>query len=314
MNRMSMRAAGFWHHGPADVMGEVEVPVPQLRPGFVRIKVRAAAVNPADLAMRAGTSRLATEGSPPWIPGMDAAGVIDDVPDDVTDLQAGDRVMAVVVPIRGRYGAQAEYVLVPRQSVIRTPESLTDLEAAALPMNGLTAVIAARILDGTPAVVGVTGGGGYLASLFIPLAVQRGWRVLADAAAADESRVASLGAEPLPRERCFTASLRNIAALGADVVLDTASLGPAAAGAVRDGGVLAAVRPADEIEPRVRVARITVGQHAKDQEALNEVREAAAAGIFVPRVAEMYAPADAGAAHRQMEAGGVRGRILIDFR
>ena len=73
-----MRAVGFTEFGGPEVLGIVTLPVPSPGPGQVRVRVAAAAVNPTDLAFRSGSHRSMPEGvSPPYVPGMDLAGVVD---------------------------------------------------------------------------------------------------------------------------------------------------------------------------------------------------------------------------------------------
>jgi NADPH:quinone reductase len=107
--RQNMRAVGFTEFGRPEVLGIVPLPIPSPGPGQVR--VAAAAVNPTDLAFRAGAHRSMPAGiQPPYVPGMDLAGVID-AANAAGDWRAGDRVMAAVSPWVPGGGAQ---VLVSR--------------------------------------------------------------------------------------------------------------------------------------------------------------------------------------------------------
>ena len=94
-----MRAIGVTDFGGPGALHAVELPEPQA-PGELRIRVRAAAVNPTDTLIRSGArAQQLKEFPPPYVPGMDVAGVLDQIGEDVTtDLRAGDRVMAIVVP------------------------------------------------------------------------------------------------------------------------------------------------------------------------------------------------------------------------
>src|SRR5580700_5732444 len=138
-----MRAVGITEFGGPDVLHLVDLPNPEPGPGEVSIRVRAAAVNPTDTVLRSGgrAERL-KDIAPPHVPGMDAAGVLEQIGGGVqTTLKVGDRVMAIVVPL-GQRGAYAERVVVPAESVVPSPAGTTDAEAATLPMNGLTARLA----------------------------------------------------------------------------------------------------------------------------------------------------------------------------
>ena len=93
-----MRAVGFFEFGGPEVLQLLDLPEGQPGPGQVRVRVHAATVNPTDTLLRNGSRAQALrEVSPPHVPGMDVAGVIDAVgPDNPTDLAIGDKVMAMV--------------------------------------------------------------------------------------------------------------------------------------------------------------------------------------------------------------------------
>ena len=117
--------------------------VEQAGPGEVRIRVAAATVNPTDTGLRAGLYPLtALKSGPPYVPGMDAAGVIDAVGDGV-DRPIGEQVMALVLPTGPRGGAYAEHIVVPADSVVPVPAGTASYaEASTLLMNALTARVA----------------------------------------------------------------------------------------------------------------------------------------------------------------------------
>ena len=114
------------------------------------IRVHAATVNPADVLLRIGDiddALRASTLSPPYRPGMEVAGFIDEIaPDAHTALRIGDRVMAIVMPIDDSGGAYAEYIAVDADQVTAAPEGTNHAEAATLPMNGLTARRALDVL------------------------------------------------------------------------------------------------------------------------------------------------------------------------
>src|SRR5215470_2894584 len=158
-----MRAVAITAPGGAEVLTVIDRDVRAAGPDEVRIAVRAAAVNPTDIGLR---EHGAGEGlEPPWIPGMDAAGVVESVGDGVTRVAPGDEVMAAVTPRRPEGGAHAELIVVPEASVVAVPDGASLAQAATLPMNGLTAMLALDLLAlPARATVAVTGGAGLLAS------------------------------------------------------------------------------------------------------------------------------------------------------
>jgi NADPH:quinone reductase len=300
--------------GPA-VLSVVERDVRAAGPGEVRIAVRAAAVNPTDIGLRQHGGGDGLE--PPWTPGMDAAGVVESVGEGVDRLSPGDEVMAAVTPRRPEGGAQAELVVAPAASVVAVPDGATLAQAATLPMNGLTAMLGLDLLavpeGGTLA---VSGGAGLLASYVIPLAKERGLRVLADAKPEDEELVRGYGADDvLPRGAGFPAAVRERVPDGVDALYDTALLGRDAFPAIRDGGAMAVVRGWDDSpgERGIEIRPVFVRTVLERTDWLEHLRERASSGAIRLRVVEEVAPERAAHAHELMDAGGLRGRAVIVF-
>jgi NADPH:quinone reductase len=308
------RAVGIMRQGGPEVLRVIERDVRDAGTGEVRLTVVAAAVNPADIAVR----ELGVEGvPPPWVPGMDAAGVVEAVGAGVEHVAVGDEVMAALGPRRPDGGAQAELVVVPAASVLPIPEGATLEQAATLPMNGLTAFHGLELLD-LPAggTLAVTGGAGLLASYVIAVAKHRGLHVLADAFPEDEKLVRSFGADAvLPRGDGLPSAVRGAVPEGVDAVFDTALLGRSMFPAIRDGGAIAVVRGWDgeDVEKGIRIRRVMVGTVLQRTDWLWEVRELAERGVLALRVADTYPPERAAEAERRMEAGGLRGRAVIVF-
>jgi len=243
-----MRAVTFSRLGGPEVLEVLELPAPEPGPGEVRIRVAAATVNPTDISFRSGrqftVAQLGETGvRPPFIPGMELAGVVDAVGEG-TSWRPGDRVMAIVNPRRPGGGAQAELVVVPAASVARVPEG-TGLEAAAtLPMNGLTVRLALdKLALGPGQTLGVTGAAGAVGGYAVELGVSDGLRVIAVAAPKDEALVKRFGASiVVARGDGAIQGLHDAAPGGVDGLIDAAVLDAAALPAIRDGGKLATVR------------------------------------------------------------------------
>jgi NADPH:quinone reductase-like Zn-dependent oxidoreductase len=302
--------------GDVDVLDVADRPAREPGEGEVRIAVKAAAVNPTDIGLRqrGGGDDL----PPPWVPGMDAAGVIESVGSDVDRFHVGDEVMAVVSPRRPEGGAQQERVVVPAASVVPIPDGASPVEAATLPMNGLTALRGLDMLGLTSgATLAVAGGAGLLGSYVIPLAKEQGLRVIADAKPEDEEIVKSFGADVVvARSDDFSSAIREVEPAGVDAVYDTALLYRDAFGAVRDGGQIVCVRGWDgnEVEDRsIRVHPVMVFRVLERTDWLEQLRALASVGRLKLRVAGEYPPERAGEAQRAMDAGGLRGRAVIVF-
>jgi NADPH:quinone reductase len=311
-----VRAVGVSRFGGPEVLEVVELAVPDPGEGEVRIRVAAATVNPTDVGLREGVRRqMLEEFPPPWIPGMELAGEIDAVGAG-SDWEVGQQVMAIVLPFRALGGAQAEQVVVPAVSVAEIPAGATLEQAATLPMNGLTVRLALDTLALAPGnTLAVTGSPGAVGGYAIQLGKLEGLTVIADAAPADEALVRGLGADVVvPRGEGSAAAIREAVPDGVDAVLDAALLGPAILPAVRDGGMLVAVRPfAGETERDIEIKLVLVSSYATNQAALRELGARAGAGELTLRVAETFPPERAADAHRKLTAGGVRGRLLITF-
>jgi putative PIG3 family NAD(P)H quinone oxidoreductase len=127
-----MHAVIFTGAGGPEVISIGEVPKPEVRPGYIRVRVRAAGLNRADLLQRRG-HYPAPPGWPADIPGLEYAGEVEAVR-DTTRWRVGDRVMGLVGG-----GAQAEMVVVPAEQAMAVPEGISFAEAAAIPEVFLTA-------------------------------------------------------------------------------------------------------------------------------------------------------------------------------
>ncbi|NUL48960.1 NADP-dependent oxidoreductase [Cellulosimicrobium funkei] len=310
-----MRAIGLHEHGTPEVLHTVDLPEPTPGEGELRIRVQAAAVNPTDTILRTG-QRDTSGQSRPLVPGMDVAGVLEEIGAGTeTDLRVGDAVMAIVVP-RGTHGAYAEQVVLPAESVTAAPRGSGPVEASTLPMNGLTARLALDTLGLPPgSVLAVTGAAGAMGGYAVQLAAAEGLTVVADAAEKDRDLVSGLGADVvLPRGEEFADRVRKRFPDGVDGVVDGAMLHDAVAPAVREGGTVVTIRGYDEPGDRgVRFQPILVAHYARERQKLETLRQQAEDGTVSLRVAEALPAEQAPEAHRRLEAGGVRGRLVLTF-
>ena len=313
-----MRAVGLMVHGGPEVLQVVEVPEVHAGPGQVRVRVHAAAVNPTDIVGRnGGRARIQKKDPPPYVPGMDIAGIIDQVGDGVTTgVRVGDRVMAMVVP-DGTHGAYREQIVLDQRAVVAAPKGTSHVEACTLPMNGLTARLSLDLMELEPGqTLAVTGGPGAYGGYVIQLAKTEGLTVIADAAPKDEALLRALGADIIvPRSDDFAAEVHRHFPEGVDGLADGALLNAAAIPAIRDGGVITAIRgfsPEDAVRD-IRFTQTWVRNYDGEYEKLDQLRQLADAGKLTLRVAGTVAPEDAGKAHAALEAGGSRGRWVITF-
>ncbi|WP_345771938.1 quinone oxidoreductase family protein [Geodermatophilus sabuli] len=303
--------------GGPEALHVVDVPPEPLGPGQVRLRVTAATVNPTDTYARNGTyAQRDPVKQFPYVPGMDAAGTLAEIgPDVQTDLRVGDRVMAVVLP-SGAHGGYREDLVVPARSVARSPENAGDAEASTLPMNGLTARLALDLMALQPGqVLAVTGAAGAFGGYVIQLAKHEGLTVVADASEADEQLVRELGADVVVRRGDDVAErIRERFPQGVDGLADGSVQNELVLPAVADGGTVTTVRGYEGNGERgLRVHPVLIRSYAEEQEKLDGLRALAEQGVLTLRVARTF-PAEQGAeAHRLLEGGGIRGRLVITF-
>jgi len=311
-----MRAAGVTQFGGPEALQVVDVPDEPLGPGQVRIRVQAATVNPTDTHARAGAyADRDPVKQPPWVPGMDVAGVVAEVGEGVEHVAVGDAVMGIVVPT-GAHGGYREDLVLPGGSVVAAPKGVDAAAASTLPMNGLTARLALDLMGLAPdQVLAVTGAAGAFGGYVVQLAKADGMTVVADAAEADEELVRGLGADVIVRRGDDVAQrIREQFPDGVDGLADGSVQDALVLPAVREGGAVATVRGyRGDGQRGLRVFPTLVRRVAEDRAALDRLRQQAEDGVLSLRVARTFPAEQAAEAHRLLEAGGVRGRLVLTF-
>lgn len=213
-----MRQAVIPRHGPPDVFEMRERPDPQPGHGEIRVRVRAAGINFADVLARLGLYPDAPK--PPVVVGYEVAGHIDGIGRDVTGFSEGDRVVALT-----RFGGYSDTVVVPASQVFYFPDALSDSEAAAVPVTYLTAAIAlyrmAALAPNETVLVHNAGGGVGIAAT--QLARLRRATVIGTASAFKHDALRSFGVEHTIdyRHADVAEEVRTITrGRGVDVILD----------------------------------------------------------------------------------------------
>jgi NADPH2:quinone reductase len=312
-----MRAVGIMVHGGPEALQVVDVPAVEAGPGQIRIRNYAAAVNPTDVVARNGMrAEVQKKDPPPYVPGMDAAGIVDEIGAGVTTgIKVGDRVMAMVVP-NAAHGAYREQIVLDQRAVVRAPDGTSHVEACTLPMNALTARLSLDLLGlKSGQVLAVTGGPGAYGGYVIQLAKADGLVVIADCADSDQALLQSLGVDIIvSRGDGFAAKIRKHFPDGVDGLADGALLNEHAIDAVKDGGSFTAIRGFKGKEQRdIRFTATWVTRYDGEYEKLDRLREQVEKGVLTLRVADTVAPEDAAIAHERLEQGGTRGRMVIEF-
>ena len=306
-----MRAIRQRSLGGPDVLELVDVPRPEAGPTEVLVRVAAAGVNPVDWKVRARGGFL---GEPPFTVGWDVAGVVEELGRGVTRFAPGDRVFGMPRFPR-EAAAYAEYVTAPSRQLARTPDGLGDVEAAALPLAGLTAW---QALVETAAGVGPTsrvlilaaaGGVGHLA---VQIAKARGAYVIGTARGDKHAFLVSLGADEAVD---YTTGPLAGRIADVDVVLDLVGADAAAdaVATLRDGGSFVTVTgAADEVRERavgrVRIESVLV---EPDRLGLEALADLVAEGLLRPHVSATFPLADAARAHEAIETGRTQGKLVL---
>lgn len=319
MSNKKMKAVGVVRYGGPDVLQQVELPTPVAGPGEVRVQVSAAAVNPVDVMLREGLlADMYADEQPPFIPGMDVAGTIDQIGSDVDPAlghHLGKRVTGVV-DNHGHVGGYSQYVVLPATSVTAAPAGHSIEQAAAFLMPALTARAALDALDLAPGqTLLVTGAAGGVGRYAVALANQHGLRVVALARTTDTTSLKALGAETvIPRDNEAASAVAALFPTGVDAVIDTTTSPERFLPTVRDGGKYLSPRGLHQPPGRgITVESVNVRERVKDIDAITHLRELVEDGILPADVQCTYPAHEAPEAHRRFEQGHVRGRIILLF-
>jgi NADPH:quinone reductase-like Zn-dependent oxidoreductase len=193
----TIKAARLHSYGGPDAMQVENVPLREPGLGELRVRVHAAGLNPMDWKIRAGYLREKMPLELPVILGGDFSGVVEAAGPDVAALRSGDQVYGDASARRGGSGAFAEFVIAPAGNVAAKPRRLSDVEAAALPLVGISALqaLTEHLKVSAGQTVLIHGGAGSIGRIAIQLAKHFGARVATTVSAADIGLARELGAE-----------------------------------------------------------------------------------------------------------------------
>ncbi|MFC8225034.1 NADP-dependent oxidoreductase [Streptomyces sp. NPDC057287] len=297
-----MKAVRFNRFGGPEVLEIVDLPDPHPGHGRVRIAVRAAGINPSDWMKRRG---LMDEQLPQTL-GHEAAGVVDQLGEGVTDVAVGDRVFGFST----EGAAQAELAVLSSYAPI--PASLDFPGAAALPSAIETAT---RALDRLGVASGgtllISGASGNVGSAAVQLAAVRGVRVIGTAGPARHEYLRSLGAEPVPYGEGLVERVRALAPDGVDAALDVAGSGILPDLIALAGGPGRVVTIADFHGAQEHGVAFSSGDGGRALHALAEIGELIESGRFSLPVTRTFPLAGIAEAHRVGEEGRVRGKLVL---
>ncbi len=320
-----MKAIRVQHTGGPEVMELAEVPTPQPKPNEAVVKVAVAGVNAIDGQFRDGTLRTPL----PFIPGQEGAGIVSAVGSQTKTVKVGDR-----VAWSGALGSYSEYVVATAESLVPVPTNITDQQAAAAMMHGLTAHYLAndahKLKSGETALVHAAAGGVGL--LLVQMAHAIGARVIGTVSSEDKARLArEAGADEVIvfSRQDFEAEVKRLTGgKGVDVVYD--GVGKATfeknLNVMRARGMLVlygmSSGPVPPVDPAklsdkgsLYMARTTLAHFTATREELlartGALFAMIADGKLKLHIAKTYPLAEAPQAHRDMESRKVAGKLLL---
>lgn len=320
-----MKAAYLTELGGPEQIRYAELPEPGIGPCDVLVEVRAVAVNPVDTFVRSG--RYPTPTPFPFVVGRDLLGTVARAGPGASGFRPGDRVWSNSLGHGGRQGPSAQYATVAADRLYRLPDGVDD-DAVAVLHPAATAWLALFRHGGLRAgdVVYVGGGAGNVGDAAVRLAAGAGARVLATARAADLDRCRAAGADVALDYRApdLLDRLREAAPDGVDLWIDTSGhndLGVAMGALAFAGRIVllaglsghttlpvGALYTADRSITGFAISNATSADLAAAARAINR---GLATGTLPARIAERLSFADAARAHRAIEDGTVRGRLVL---
>ena len=307
-----MKAVRYHAYGGPDVLALDDVPIPEIGPGEVLVKVHASSINPADWKFRAGWFAEWVSLAMPFTPGSDVAGLVDRVGADVVRFRPGDRVYGMTMPPVG--GACAEYIAIRDDALAIAPHSIPLDHAAGVPLAALTAW--AALMDGAGLDAGRTvlihAAAGGVGSFAVQLAKAAGATVIATASAGNATLIRSLGADQVID---YHATDFSTIVSGIDVVLDSVggTVQAKSLTVLRRGGVLVTLDPQPPAQALcdahgVRGVAVALVPDGARLERIARLIDAGKVRVIIDSVFPLAEAADA---HRHSEAGHARGKILL---
>jgi NADPH2:quinone reductase len=326
-----MRAIQVRRYGGPEELVEWELGTPEPGPGEALVRITHAGVNFTDIYIRQGVYRHSQtyRNQPPFIPGMEATGVVESIGDGVENVVPGDQVAYCL-----SLGAYAEYAVVPAWRLVIVPQGLDPTVAVSLMLQGCTAHYLTHSLfaleSGQVCLVHAAAGG--VGQLLLQLARLRGARAIATVGNEEKAAIArELGADPVIRyheQKFDDAVLAATDGRGVDVVYDGVGRSTFS-GSLRSlrsrgmlalfGGASGAVESVTPLDLAEAGSLFFTRPHMADYMATSEeiawragdMFRFAVQGDIKVRIDRQFPLFRAGEAHRVMEQGGTRGKLLL---
>jgi NADPH:quinone reductase-like Zn-dependent oxidoreductase len=301
-----MKAAALLAFGGPEVLEPRTLDDPQAGPGEVRVRVKAAGVQPFDTAIRRGWTPPFLATTPPVVPGNEFAGVVDQLGPRVDGIEVGDEVLGF-----STLNAYAEYVVVPADQIVGKPQGMPWVVAGGFSGNAQGAHLALQAMGvGDGDTVLIHAAAGALGTIAVQLA--RAWgaaHVIGTASPANHEYLRSLGATPVTYGDGLVDRVRALAPNGVDAALDAA--GPEALRAsldlVKDRSRIRTMLSLEEAKEH-GVPLLGPARSANRLKAMVELYDK---GLLTIHLRSTYPLAEAAQAHRDIERGHGRGKIVI---
>lgn len=307
-----MKAAQIAKYGSPDVIEIVEIDKPKPGKGQVLVKVHASSINPFDTKLREGAMPI----NFPFTLGLDIAGVVTEVGQEVSNFSVGNKVYGSGAVLAGATGAFAEFVATPASIVAKMPKNLNFDEAAALPLVGVSALQALKehinLLPNQRILI--HGGAGGIGHIAVQLAKQLGAFVVATANSEDAKYVKSLGAREIidyKKER-FEEKYPDF-----DAVFDTVGgeVFEKSFKVLKPGGILVSMVAQDDKKIGDQRGVKAISQFTKvSTERLDKLTEFIEKGAVKVKVDKVYSLDNIKEAFKDKESGNVKGKIVIEVK
>lgn len=296
-----MRAVRHTTFGGPEVLSHGWLPEPHAGPGQIRIAVRATSVNPYDLKKRSGTFGGTPGGGHPLIPGVEAAGVVDEVGEGVTTVAAGDPVFGLGTATSAEFAVLDHFAHKPDVWDWAQAASVSTTSEAALRSLDLLDICRGQTLL-------VDGAGGGVGSAVVQFATDAGLTVIGTDLPAKQGFLRSLGAVPLVFGPELPARVAALAPAGVDRALDVSGRGSLAdlIAITGDAAQVLSIANFSAAEFGVRVTSQTSAFHA-----LKRAADLAADGRLKIAVDSTYPLEEAAAAHARAESGAANGKVVL---
>ena len=305
----SMKAIVINQSGGPEVLKYEDAPRPQPKGDEILIRIMAAAVNPVDVAIREG--HFGGGGGFPFIPGMDVAGVVEQVGTKVTEFKKGDAVYAYLS--FEEQGGYAEFVVTKENHAALKPKSIDFEHAAAVPLAATTAWQALVDKAGLKAdqTVLIHGGSGGVGTFAVQIAKARGAKVIATASGANQDLLKQLGVDqPID----YTTTKFEDVVKDVDVVLNGVRGDSLARsyGVVKKGGIIVSITgPPNPAELEKHGIRGTSFSAHPDAKILEDLAKLIDSKRILPVVSAVIPLAEVAKAHEQIASQHTRGKIVL---